>query len=121
MLTLSEAIRDGARWIQPARDRAQGYGNALDMARVAVGAPFIFGAYLHSMAVFPCGCTRWISKGRPMRLTLLELVVHVFNEHVCGARDWTVGVLADWLADRENEFGLGDLEYDAPKAFGRLS
>jgi hypothetical protein len=119
-MMLSDAILQGAKWLRPARARSQGCGHVIDLAEYGFGGTPILGPYLQPVVWFPCACTRVIEKGRFMRLTLLEMVVHLFTEHVITVLDWTIGTLIDWLADRERELGFTHLEYYAPYAFGRL-
>lgn len=101
-MQVSEAILLGSTMLKPVpyiRNDGSGGGCALGMAEIAVdGAESgiertAMGKWLLGISLFPCVCGL-IS---PYNV----LIAHIFNEHVCKDKTWTIEKLVDWVRSVE--------------------
>ena len=111
MLKPSEALMLGSTLLRPkAYTLNDGNGNGCALGMIAEARGFRrdrSGAYPLEAGRgvpwgddYPCTCVGPISSP----------LVHIFNEHVCGDRTWTIEMLADWLRRFESD------EESAPEA-----
>lgn len=97
-MKLSEAVRLGSLYLTPLagiRNDGNGQGCAIGMAEFAFGCrkndletklP-----WLGEECNFPCDCDH-------VFYGINYAIAHVFNQHVCGDKTWTLDQLADWIA-----------------------
>lgn len=111
----SEALRMGSKMIAPLRGQLL---NAEHTAGCALGMISIgnqnFSLLTHCYpwtllrAEFPCSCCScrdelvmgsggMLVTRNTARSNIQEMVVHLFNYHVCTTHDWTIDQIADWL------------------------
>jgi hypothetical protein len=115
-MMLSEAIMRGSATLTPARltNVAAGQAWLLDLAEAGADARVIDGPYLRHTTPFPCGCPRRVNDRRYaadfVQLTVLEMAIHLFSDHVC-VQNWTLAMLCEWLHAREKEFEIGPLAF----------
>ena len=112
----SEAIIRGSATLTPARKTnvAAGQADLIDLADAGADARVIVGDYLRVSAPFPCKCAARAGARKygpaALILTVLEVAVHLFMEHVC-VQNWTLAMLCEWLQKQEIEHKIAHLEF----------
>jgi hypothetical protein len=111
-MRLSQAIERGSRMIRPEANvvlNAEGTaGCAWGMAKV--GAPAEF-RQMEQLAVMkrvelPCTCG-WSGGGRT-EMDLAHAIIHLFDWHVFGVKNWTMTQLINWVR------GVESYKYESP-------
>jgi hypothetical protein len=109
-MRLSQAIALGRTLCSPVpatQDDLNGGGCALGMGARALGLKFFHGYSLNEInyptlrnrVEMPCSCD--LPRGDYWYGTLGGAIAHFFNEHVFGAKDWTLDQLIDWVRSVE--------------------
>lgn len=118
-MRVGEALMLGSTLLKPLAgqfDDGEGSGCALGMIHKAVGgtrANYLPGLGLWAIfpwiaqrpAKLPCDCkgAKVMGSGCDMvsrehtEQTVSNVIVHLFNQHVCNNQDWSIERLADWI------------------------
>jgi hypothetical protein len=117
IMKLSEAILVGSTILTPKAGgqyfREEQAGCALGMAAVAVGCSFgpatrpvnenerrtlgvegVWGQWILRVVMRPCEC--WALRV-PRAMRIKDIVAHLFDVHVMGRKNWTLGELVAWV------------------------
>ena len=108
-MLFSDALLLGSTLLKPIpyyRRKGSDMGCAVGMAETAIGLDSrIFGAedkwsWLNtklSVKLLPCGC----NIAKIYLEEYIGAIIHIFNEHVCEDKTWTLEQLVDWIRSVE--------------------